>query len=391
MLFANSLQWAFLVTPMMSVGPKQSTEDRKAYYGAVLLQEFCLATFFAVLVLAAVSSSTRLFPQWGIGRLALPLAGATFGYLLQDFIRRYFFTVGRPNLAVVSDCLSYLTQLPILFAITLHRGSSLEAVLWVIAATSLLGFVGCFAWYEQVAFEFRACRSVLRRHWQMSRWLAPSAFMQWGAGNLFVMAAPVYYGAAASAALRAAQNIVAVAHVWFLGLDNIVPAEAARQMHAKGPTGVLSYLKRVISRWGGITLAFTSIVAAFPTFWLRLAYGTKYLNDGYVLRLYAVLYFCIFLSGPLRAGLQALEYTLPIFWAYPVLIGFSVALAGPLARYLGLSGVLLGMIGTQIIFQSIIGVSFLSRVRRLRRDATNSVPLSFVHRADDLTEEKSTS
>ena len=63
--------------------------------------------------------------------------------------------------------------------------------------------------------------------------------MQWGAGNIFLIAAPVYYGAAASAMLRAASNIVGVAHVWFLGLENVVPAKAARLMRLQALEGML--------------------------------------------------------------------------------------------------------------------------------------------------------
>jgi O-antigen/teichoic acid export membrane protein len=37
-LFVASLQWAFIVSPMMSVGPKQEKYDRPYYYGAVLFQ-----------------------------------------------------------------------------------------------------------------------------------------------------------------------------------------------------------------------------------------------------------------------------------------------------------------------------------------------------------------
>jgi O-antigen/teichoic acid export membrane protein len=69
----------------------------------------------------------------------------------------------------------------------------------------------------------------------------------------------------------------------------------------------------------------------------------------------------------LRAGLQALEYTAPIFWAYPAMIAFSVALAGPFVLRLGLNGVLLGMCAVQLIFQSVIGLAFWLRVRQIRR------------------------
>src|SRR6185369_15529854 len=107
--------------------------------------------------------------------------------------------------------------------------------------------------------------------------------------------------------------------------------------------------------------------------------GAKYSSDGSVLRLYALLYLFVFISRPLRAALQALEYTKPIFWAYPTLIAFSVALAGPLARTLGLNGVMLGMCAVQLIFQSIIGTALWLRVQRIRRTSTPENVGSYTH------------
>jgi len=193
--------------------------------------------------------------------------------------------------------------------------------------------------------------------------------MQWASSNLFQLAAPVYFGAAASAVLRASQNIVGVAHVWFLGLDNVVPAEAARRMRREGVEGMLRYVRRITLQWGAVTLAFTGLVGCFPSFWLKLAYGTKYASDGFVLRAFACIYLVVFISGPLRYGLQALEYTAPIFWTYPVLIVFSVALAGPLASKLGMKGVMIGMLASQVLFQGLIGIAFWLRVRKIRREA----------------------
>jgi len=365
-LFANSLQYALIVTPMMSVGPKQTPPERASYYGSVLVQEIVFALLAASIMLTSVRLSAIYFPQWRVAELALPITAATFAYLLQEFLRRYFFCTGQSKRALITDVVSYLSQLPIIFVILHTRRANLSNVLWIIAATSLAGFFACIPWYEKITLDGESVRTVFLRHWRISRWLAPTSFMQWGAGNLFLMAAPVYYGAAASAILRAANNIVGVAHIWFLGLDNVVPARAAGLMHVEGLDGMLRYIKRVFLQWGGVTLIFTTVVASFPSFWLRLSYGTKYSTDVSVLRLYALLYVFVFVSGPLRAALQALEYTAPIFWAYPALIAFSVALAGPFARTLGLNGVMLGMCAVQLIFQSILAIALWLKFRRLR-------------------------
>jgi O-antigen/teichoic acid export membrane protein len=375
-LFVNSLQWAFIVSPMMSVGPKQEPEERPFYYGAVLVQEVVFALVCAVGVFAAVHLSATHFPQWDVHGLGTPLAFSTLAYLLQDFVRRYLFSTRQSKLALASDAISYLTQLPIIMLMARGTHFSSQAALWVIAGTSLAGFAaGCY-WLEPVRLRLSSRREIFWRHWNISRWLAPSAFMQWSSGNLFVMAAPLYYGAAAAGVLRASQNIVGVAHIWFLGLDNVVPAEAARRMHSGGLDASFRYIKQVILRWGAITLLFVSVVAICPNVWLKLVYGAKYGGYGHILQLYAVMYFLVFFIGPLRAGLQAMEYTAPIFWSYLVMTIFSILCAGPFAKHLGLIGVMLGMIAINVIFQGIIGIGMVMRVRQKRRELVTAPPAS---------------
>jgi O-antigen/teichoic acid export membrane protein len=363
-LFANSLQWAFVVTPMMSVGPKQDEGDRPGYFGAVLLQEVVFAGLSALAVFCGVILVNIYIPQWNLKHLSFPLAFATVSYQVQDFLRRYFFSVRSSKRALVCDAVSYLTQLPIILVLTRLPYFSVSLALWIIGTTSLGGFAVAFRWFERCSLDLVTLKRTCIRHWKISRWIAPSAFMQWSSGNLFAMAAPIYYGTAAAGILRASQNIVGVAHIWFLGLDNVVPAEAARIMHLSGVDASFAYIKRVLFRWGLITLIFVSVIAAFPTFWLHLTYGDKYTSYGYVLQLYAAMYAVVFLAGPLRAALQALEYTAPIFWSYSAMTVFSILAAGPFAKRLGLTGAILGMIATQVIFQSVVGISLLLRVRK---------------------------
>lgn len=375
-LFANSLQYALVVTPMMSVGPKQDEEDRPSYFGAVLVQQLSFACIAALGMFIGVRYSNHLFPDWKIAGLALPVCGATFAYLLQEFLRRYFFCTRQGQRALISDIVSYITQVPIIFWIGSRHVATLSNALWIIAATSLAGFLVCIRWFEPVTVRWSAFKAVALRHWSISRWLAPTVFMQWGAGNLFLLSAPVFYGAAASGALRAANNIIGVAHVWFLGLDNVVPAEAARRFSQAGPTSLMRYLRGIFLRWGGVTVAFAGVIAAFPGFWLHITYGGKYSQDGDVLRLYALLYLFSFTLGPLRAGLQAMEHTAPVLFSYPVLIVFSVSLAGTFARGFGLNGVLFGMCCVQFIHAAFMGTALHLRISKLRKQAALKVAIA---------------
>jgi len=367
-LFVNSLQNALIVAPMMSIGSKQEEKDRPSYFGAVVFQELALVSGCFVFVFAALKVSNNFFPHNGLQQLALPLAVSAFAYQSQDFVRRYFFATRQSRRALADDALSYLTQLPILFF--LHRAGHLNSAtaLWVMAGTSILGLVAGWFWVEPIEFHLEWIKAIARRHWRISRWLGASSLLQWVSGNLFLIAAPIYYGAAAAGVLKASQNLMGVTHVWFQGLDNVVPVETARHLKEGGVHSMLAYTRSILIKWGGLTLLFAIVMAAAPGFWLRLIYSPEMIQYGYILRLYALLYVIVFLGGPLRAGLQALEFTIPIFWSYLAMTAFALAFAFPLARWLGISGSLLGLIGSQILFQSIVGVSLLRKSGDVARD-----------------------
>ena len=360
-LFVNSLQNALIIAPMMSIGPKQEEKNRHVYYGAVVFQELILVSLCFILVFAALKASAVFFHHSNLQNLAFPLAVSAFAYQMQDFMRRYLFATRQIRRALVDDSISYLTQLPILFS--LHHAGLLNSVtaLWTMAGTSILGLlVGCL-WMERLEFDLNWIRSISIRHWGVSRWLTGSALLTWLSSNLFVISAPIYYGAASAGVLKASQNVMGISHVWFQGLDNIVPAETARRLRDDGVNSMLAYTGYILVKWGGLTLLFALTIAATPGFWLRLIYTPEMAHYGYILRLYALLYVIVFVGGPMRAGLQALEYTKPIFWSYLAMTFFAFAFAVPMAKWLGLSGSLLGLIGTQILFQCIVGVSLLMK------------------------------
>jgi len=375
--FVNSIQSALIIAPMMSIGPKQDDKDRPSYYGAVVFQELVLVSGCFILVFVALTFSGNLFPHADSQRLAMPLAVSAFAYQMQDFIRRYFFASRKSLYAFSNDILSYLPQLPLLFF--LHRTGHLNSVtaLWAMAGTSVLGLLAGTFWVEPLQFKWKDIKSVSRRHWKLSRWLAGSAVMQWTSGNLFLIAAPMYYGAAAVGVLKASQNLMGVTHVWFQGLDNVVPVETSRRLREGGISSMLAYTRSMLLKWGGLTLLFSIIMCAAPSLWLRLTYGAEMTHYGYILRLYALLYVLIFAGGPLRAGLQALEFTAPIFWSYLAMTAFAFAFAFPSAKWLGLEGTMLGLFGTQALFQGIVATALIMRARGVaqKEDLHSRFPL----------------
>ena len=367
-LFANSIQNALIVAPMMSVGPKQEDKDRPRYFGAVFFHALMLILFCFLLVFAVSHASSGLFHHVDLRHLALPLAVAALAYQGQDFVRRYFFATRQNRQALAGDMLSYPTQLPIIFLLHMWGNLNSASALWTMAGTSLLGLAVASFWVEPLTFESHSIDSVWRHHWKISRWLAGSSLLVWTSSNLFVLAAPLYYGAAAAGVLKASQNLMGVTHIWFQGLDNIVPAETARRLRSGGVHSMLAYTRSILFKWGGLTLLYAAIVGAAPALWLHLVYGPQMAQYGSILRLYALMYVLIFVGGPLRAGLQALEFTAPIFWSYLAMTAFAIVFAVPAAKWFGLQGTMAGLIAAQMLFQSIVAAALLVRVRRVQVD-----------------------
>jgi O-antigen/teichoic acid export membrane protein len=365
-LFVNSLQMALVVSPMMSIGPKQGPDEAPAYYGAVLAQQAIFAVLSFGLLLLAASAGGALNPRWQIQALALPLSAAAFAFQMQDFLRRYFFTRGRGASAFANDAVSYLGQLALLVYLFGACGLDTAGALWVIAGTSAaavcLGALEC----RRLAWHAGRFYAVMARHWNFARWLTASALLQWTTGNLFIVVAGGLLGATSVGALKAAQNVLGVTHILFQGLDNIVPARAAQIYAQSGVAELLAYLRRVT--WAGVvpTTSIALLAAAVPAFWLRLFYGEAYLAYGYVLRWYALIYVVIFFGLPLRAGLRALEHTRPIFASYACATVFSLAACYPMVEWLGLYGVLGGILLTQL---AMIAIMHWAQQRLVRRPA----------------------
>ena len=362
-LFVNSFQFAMVSSPMMSLGPKQNANDAPAYFGAVLLQQIVFVCLSFVLLFLSVKISGLIFPQWDVQGLALPLASAAFAFQMQDFMRRYFFTRQRPLAAFINDAISYLGQFGILVWLFYTTTMDAEQAIWVIAATSLVAvvigifFMGCVKW------DARVTKTVARHHWKFSKWLTASALMQWGSGHLFVVIAGATLGVAAVGAMRAAQNIVGVAHILFQGLENIVPIRSANYFQNGGKKKLIHYLRKVTIFSTTATACLCGLIVIMPEFWLGFIYGDEYVSYSYLLYWYSGIYLIISLGLPLRAGLRAIEVTRPIFFSNLWASIFTVLFAYPLAVYYNLTGVMAGTLIIQVCMIVVLATSFKKCIR----------------------------
>ena len=350
-LFVNSIQHAAIISPMMSIGPKQAKADTRAYYGAVLTQQIIFSGLTFLLLFAGVRMGGALFPQWNLEGLALPLAAAGLAVQLQDFLRRYFFTHSRGGAAFFNDALRYLGQFAVLAWLFLTYGEAMDSAgtLWVIAVLAMVAAVSGVFFLDRVELKADIFYTTAWRHWHFSKWLTASAVLLWTSGNLFIIAAGGVLGASAVGALKAAQNLMGLTHILFQGLENIIPVRAA-EIHTRGGARALKpYLRRVALMLIASTAVITLIFAVEAEYWLGLIFGEPYVTYGDLVRWYAVIYTLAAIALPLRVALRTVEHTRPIFVGYLVSTVVSVTAAYPVVQWLGLTGTMAGLLFCQIL------------------------------------------
>jgi O-antigen/teichoic acid export membrane protein len=355
-LFGANIQMSLIISPMMSIGPIQRRLSTKSYLGSVLTVQivFSLLTTVMLAVIMAALSFTRfsVSTAW-----LLPILAANLAYQLQDFLRRVAFFQKRLFTALTGDVISYIGQLAVIgVLIRIHRISVVN-VLWANAVTSVLAILFVAPVTPLLIARVRVVQLAFRRNWQSARYLLAATLMQWTSGNFFVLIAPTFLGVDAVGALRACQSVMNMTNIWMQGLENSLPAEASRVLTKSGLPGLRRYVARSLLIIGGGTAVVVLVITIAPEFWLKLLYGPHLKGYGVVLRAYGVISFLSILTMPLRAGLRSLEYTKPIFSGYIMTTVYSLISAPLLAWAFGMKGLLVGIVGVNLILIPKLAIS----------------------------------
>jgi O-antigen/teichoic acid export membrane protein len=341
--FANSLQFAAVIQPMMSVGPKQSEIDAPGYYGAVVLQQLLMSAVAFVVIVFGVEVTAIAAPEWGIRGLGIPLGVATFAGQAQDFLRRYLFVRYRPVAALTNDVIRYFGQVFLLFAANKLSGElTLSMALWVTAAGAMLGTGHGVLCLEKLRFNTRVLCHTLRRHWRLSKWLIPSTAMSWCTGNVFFLMAGVVLGAATVGVLRAAQTIVGVFNILLIAIDNFAPARASEILHRQGSVALHRYLKGLTWQLGSVLLLLMLLINVNPTAITRLVYGNQYPTMSYLVLGFSIIYLVPLLAKILHVWALAAEATDVEFVSWLVAVAVTAVTVYPFVNFGGLAGVFSG-------------------------------------------------
>lgn len=347
LLLANSIQLSFISSPMITLGSLCANEDERrsfvrGVYGVQLI--FCaiatLSTIAAALIYMFIESGDAPIS------LALPFAVAVAFYLMQDWLRRYYFTVGKATDSVWNDAISYVGQVVVLGGLWAMHWLTIATAFWAIAITSGVAFlVG--AGIERLGSSRSLTGEAWRRIRTLSIDLGISNQLQWLVYQGAMLVGASVAGPQAAGGVRATQNVIGPVNIAFQAMENIVPIRAAEEMRRNGIRGASKFLFRFgTAGFVGLLIVFSAASLLSGRF-LSFFYGHQLRVYAGVLNL-QMLYFL--LAWPIRQLsflFRTVETTRPILIASVVAALLSMALVYPMVRGYGALGIVMAAVTGQ--------------------------------------------
>ena len=278
MLFSN-LQYALIIGPMMSIGPKQNNDDKPIYYGGLFFFQLCFSLVFISLILLLINGLGLIMQDQYLISIAGPLAFSGSAYLTQEYFRRLFFTRSREGLALKLDVLSYLGQICGLFIIFfVLENASIELIFIVIAVTSSLAVCIGLIKMTPISLSRSAFEKMYKRNRAFINGTVFFTLAQWTGPQIILFLSGLKLGTESLGGIRAVINLLAPLNIVLLGLLNILPVRASKILRLKGKSGVVVFLTK-ISIPIVTLLSIVSIgILVFRIELMSLIFGNNYLG-----------------------------------------------------------------------------------------------------------------
>ena len=348
-LIASSINQPFIISPMLTLSARKNKEEKNRYLQALIFKQLLFATSLSLLAFITVLVMSYVLHDWKVSSIILAFPLAVFTFLLQDFFRRYFFVIKKPQMAILIDFIAYGGVLLSAFLIHFIHAMDAQFVLLLTALFFLYASLTALISLKELRFKIQDIKAVVLEHWDFSKWLTATAILQWFSGNLFIIAAGAILGPRAVGATRMAQNVVGITHVLFLAMENIIPTRASLAQRSGGNQMLFKYLMKFTLQMGTITFTLLGLITIFSHQIINLFYGADYLEFQNILIGFCLLYVVVFLGYPLRYAIRTMEKTRLIFISFIISAVFSVLVAYPVIKTYGLYGVVGGLMATQLI------------------------------------------
>ncbi len=345
-LFFQSIQNAYILSPVQTLYHQRNNPREYARHSFATQ---CIFGLISALAAVAFLLVFRHYSDVEYGNdIIIPVFFLVLSRQIQEFIRRYGFTVGTPLPVFINDIIAYGAYVPILLILYFIEMLNLSSALWSLTILTMLACLHGLTFLPSPSFT-RETKEIAVEHAQYSKWLVGTASLQWLSGDYFIFMTSVVMGTTSVGILRAVERIMAVLNILILTIENIYPSKAAAAYKEQYKAGLWVCVKSMYKREGLAILAISIVLCVFAEPMLALIYGENMREHGYLLQFFALAYMFTFIRLPMHIILRTCHRTRPIFASFCVTALFSLATAKWLITDYGLNGAAVGIVVTRIL------------------------------------------
>lgn len=280
-LFLANLHRAVLTQPLNILGAGEKTDDLRRRLGNLLRIQAAgipvLVSLMCALALGFEFEPSRVFSA----------AAYVACFFLQETMRRYWYTKGRLERALISDLMSYGGQLAALLALEHFDALTAPTIFLALAGTSLLAFILDSREVRAAMRPLRGWPALSPAHQAMSKWLILTVIAVWGASQVYpLLLSPL--GVAAVASYAVCRNLLSVINVVIQSIGSYLPVRAAALLGAGGKDALGHHLRSTLWLGSGAGALFLAVALPFAEPLLHILYAGRYDGMTHVLRILSI-------------------------------------------------------------------------------------------------------
>jgi len=356
-LFFSSLQLAYIVSPMLTLGSKKSSFILDRYLSTMVQLQLAFTGLLMIGLYFFLEIAAVFDEQWDIGDLKIYIMFTTLFFLFQDFLRRYFIIKAQYFKLIMIDTVAYIGQLGMLLYFIYSNSLELDTALLAVAIPFLISLMLGYTQVRRVPSTRTYKKLLFLKNWNFSQWLVYSAVLQWGSGNFFILAGGAILGPWAVGVIRVMQNTMGIFHVLFIALENILPINFSKIYKRDGYASMLVYFKMQLKYGLLIFSSLAIIIYLFAPYIIEFIYGNEYIKYAYLLVGFVVIYAIIYITMIQRYILRTVENTKDVFLSYIITTSFALISAFPLINFFNINGIIVGTLLVQSIMLLFYSIS----------------------------------
>lgn len=381
LMFINGLQSALVTSPLMVLTPRYREQQLSRYLSSLWIIQLAVCLIAAGVGVSALLLADRWWPEITRGLEVIQLVLLITAYLGQEFVRRVLFVLRDGVAGLTVDLISYGLQSLAIVMLIISRLLTLDTVLWAIGITSLLSCVYAAAKLRPTFSPIvRAdVAATWRLQWEHGRWLTGSSLAQWASAQIYIFVVAAVLSRADAGVYAASRNLVGFANIFILGLENYVPATAARRLVNSGFEAFVRWINKFRVAITVSMGAFFLLITLFADPLMHLIFGPQYGGARALVALMALTNFLLAFNRGSVIALRALGETRWLFYAHLTAALVTISICVPLVLRGGLVGAGVGLVITQVIMNSCIGFGYLRVVKATRASKGVGTPQQAQH------------